>query len=250
MSSNPNSGSGKLWKVRNVERESYAINSLYLDGGDESVFNSRHAGQYVMIRLPRNGDWSEPHAFTISCAPEDSVIRLTIKEVDDFTGSIPRIASGSDVKLAGPYGKFCRGIDDKKQILMIAGGVGITPFLSVLRHFTNIKADNRVTLFWVNKTMQDSFANDELRQMTRVLNLNIVHLLSREEDVEKYMDSAFSSVRSESSRLSVEILTEYSDPKSAACYLCGPPPMQESTLDNLEKLGVDRGFVEVEKFSF
>ena len=72
---------------------------------------------------------------------------------------------------------------------MFAGGVGITPFLSVLRHFKAMSAKNRVILFWTNRTIDDTFSMDELNEMTKALNFRIVHTLSREKGVEKYLQT-------------------------------------------------------------
>jgi len=158
-----NENSRKIWRVLKTEPENYDTTSLYLEGNDER-FKKRRAGQRVSIRILRDDGWSEPHPFTISCAPEDPIPRLTIKKSGVFTSSIPDLKPGTPVKCEGPLGVFCKDIDTREEIAMIAGGVGITPFLSVLRHFRNICATNRMTLFWTNKTIDDVFAADELKE--------------------------------------------------------------------------------------
>jgi len=156
-----NEDSKKAWKVLKTEPENHDTTSLYLEGGYEG-FSKRRAGQYLSLSILREDGWSEPHPFTISCAPEDKILRLTIKKSGRFTSSIPELRPGTPVKCAGPFGVFCKDIDKQGEILMIAGGVGITPFLSVLRHFRSIGAKNRVRLLWTNKTREDAFAADEL----------------------------------------------------------------------------------------
>jgi NAD(P)H-flavin reductase len=247
------SGAGQdqknIWKVIKVVPENHDTNSLYLEGSDHG-FDLRKAGQYASIRIMRPDGWSEPHPFTISGAPEDPFVRLTIKKEGRFTSAIPDLKPGAPVKCMGPLGAFCKDIDAKPFIVMIAGGVGITPFLSVLRHFSNIKAGNRVTLIWVNKTMEDVFSTDEISEMTRALNFTVVHCLSREEDVRRHARQEYPGVIYEKGRLSEDILRRYGVSGGASVYLCGPPPMMDSALNDLQKVGVDPSTVDREKFSW
>ena len=152
--------------VIKVEPENQEINSLYLQA-EGDAFSARTAGQYASIRTVRPEGWSEPHPFTLSGAPEDPYIRMTIKKEGSFTSAIPNLKPGDQVKCMGPLGVFCMDIDTKPAIVLIAGGVGITPFLSVLRHFRNKRLANAVTLFWVNRGKDDIICSDEIKAMTK-----------------------------------------------------------------------------------
>ena len=236
-----------IWTVVKVVPENQDIHSLYLEGSDEK-FKGRKAGQFVSIRILRPDGWSEPHPFTISGAPEDPILRLTIKKEGVFTSAIPDLKPGGPVKCMGPLGVFCKDIDLKPVIVLMAGGVGITPFLSVLRHFRNIKASNKVTLFWVNKAIADVFSSDEIAEMIRDLNLTVVHCLSREDDPQLYFQQQHPLVHYEKGRLNGDILKSHGVAKDAAFYLCGPPPMMEATVKELGSLNVEPSAVEQEKF--
>jgi predicted ferric reductase len=238
-----------IWKVVRIVPENHDSNSLYLEGSDEG-FQGRKAGQYASIRIMRPDGWSEPHPFTISGAPEDALLRLTIKKEGKFTSAIGDLKPGAPVKCIGPLGVFCKDIDAKPSIVMIAGGVGITPFLSVLRHFRNIKVHNEATLFWANKTADDIFSSGEIKQMSRDLSLIVVHCLSRDEDVSRYADTLYPNVFYEKGRLNEDILRRHGVMRGAAIYLCGPPSMMESALNDLQKLGIDPESVEREKFGW
>ncbi|OPY92665.1 MAG: Flavohemoprotein [Syntrophaceae bacterium PtaU1.Bin231] len=238
-----------IWKVVKVVPENHDITSIYLEGTDEK-FARRFAGQFASIMVKRGEGWSEAHPFTISAAPEDANLRFTIKKEGSFTSAVPDLKPGDPVKCMGPLGVFCKNIDTKPRIVMLAGGVGITPFLSALRHFVNAKAGNAVTLFWVNKTLADTFAADEIGGMTRQLNLTVVHCLSREEDVQRFFHPAAPRVLYEAGRLNADILKKHGFDKEAAFYLCGPPPMMESALADLGGLGVPPETVNSEKFAY
>jgi len=243
-----NENSRKIWRVLKTAPENFDTTSLYLEGNDER-FKKRRAGQWVSIRILRDDGWSEPHQFTISCAPEDEILRLTIKKAGEFTSSIPALKRGTEVKCEGPFGVFCRDIDTKEEITMIAGGVGITPFLSVLRHFRNIGATNRVALFWTNKTIDDVFAADELKEITKELKLRVVHTLSREKEVDKYLQPDFPEVLYVPGYATRQVLQRHLDFPRTSFYLCGPPKMQDFVLGELEACGVDPESVEKENFS-
>ena len=245
-----NKESKNVWKVIKTEPENHDTTSLYLEGGN-AKFSTRRAGQYASIRIMRADGWSEPHPFTISAAPEDQNLRLTIKKSGVFTTSIQDVQPGTPVKCAGPLGVFCKDIDTKDDIVMIAGGVGITPFLSVLRHFQNIDAKNSAILFWSNKTIEDSFAADELNVMTKELNLTVIHALTREENVQKYIQDAFPQVLYASERVGKELLQRYVDGiHKASIYLCGPPKMMDFVLEDLKNLDIDPKSVAMESFSW
>lgn len=244
-------------KVVKVARENHDTTSLFFTGPDIERFKGREAGQFAAIRVMKDGQWSEPHPFTLSCPPEADLLRMTIKSSGgEFTSAVPEIAPGTPVQLAGPFGQFCHGIEEQQRIVMIAGGVGITPFLSVLRHFKETGAQNDVTLFWANKGFADAFAAEELEELTQGLKLRVVHVLSRvaEEDrrpAPQFEDGRPGSVAHEYGRVSREFfLRHLGDVSGAAFYLCGPPPMQQAVLDELTGCGVEPERVRREAFVF
>jgi predicted ferric reductase len=238
-----------MCQVIKVVRENHDINSLYLEMSDEK-FNHRKAGQFASLMIMRTDGWSEPHSFSISGAPEESNLRLTIKNVGKFTSAINDLKPGTEVRCRGPFGTFCKDIDNKPSIVLLAGGVGIAPFLSVLRHFRNIKAGNKVVLFWVNKSIEDIFSADEIASMTNELSLRVVHCLSREDNAQKYFRSDYSATFYEKGRLSGDILAKFGISRDAAFYLCGPLSMMESAIMELGKLDVDPSLVQQERFTW
>ncbi len=241
--------------VIKVDRENHDTTSIYFAGPDMERFKKREAGQFGSIRIFRNGQWTEPHPFTLSCAPEDDALRMTIKQSGAFTSTIPEIEPGTPIQCAGPFGQFCHGIEEQQQIVMIAGGVGITPFLSVLRHFKETGQDNEIVLFWANKTPADAFAAVELEQLTLSLRLHVVHAFSRvaEHDWQpapQFTDGRPGRITHEYGRLNRELLARHLLSPSAAYYLCGPGPMQQAVLEELAKCGVAPESVRKEAFQF
>lgn len=241
--------------VVKVAQENHDTTSIFFTGPDMERFRGRKAGQFASIRVLRDGTWSEPHPFTLSSAPEDDALRMTIKNSGTFTRTAPELEPGTPIQCAGPFGNFCEGIDAQPEIVMIAGGVGITPFLSVLRHFRVIAAANRVLLVWANKTPRDAFAAAELEAMTRTLRLTVVHAFSRVAPEERrpapvFADGRPGRVVHEYGRLSRELLARRLPDGKAAFYLCGPQAMQETVIVELASCGVAQEVVQKAAFVF
>jgi len=239
----------KIWRVLKTEPENHNITSLCLEGDDERL-KKRRAGQWASIRVLREDGWSEPHPFTIACAPQDEILLFTIKKAGTFTASISDLRPGTEVKVEGPFGVFCRDIEKRAEIALIAGGIGITPFLSVIRRMRNIRAKNTVNLFWTNKTIEDLFAAHELNETTRGLNCKVIYTISREKDAEKYFQNDYPRVLFLSGHITREVLAEHLQLPDTSFYLCGPPRMQESILNELEACGVDPDSVNREQFTY
>jgi predicted ferric reductase len=242
-------------KVVKVEKENEDTTSIYFSGPDMERFKNRKPGQFASIRVFQDNTWSAPHPFTLSCAPGDETLRMTIKKSGAFTSTIPDIAPGTPIQCTGPFGQFCKDIGTSKEIVMIAGGVGITPFLSVLRHFRDTGADNEITLFWANKTPGDAFAAKELEELTTSLRLHVVHVFSRVTAEDQPPAPTFDDGRPGKTsygfgRLNQEMLLRHIKYMEASFYLCGPPPMQEAVLAELSQCGVEPGKVEKEAFVF
>jgi predicted ferric reductase len=233
----------KTWRVVETIPESADVTSVVIEGPEDAP--EHQPGQFASLRvLQDDGTWSPPHPFTISCEPGGGRRRFTIKKIGDFTAGVRSWKPGTPVQCSGPMGAFCKDIDRHANIVMIAGGVGITPFLSVLRAFREQGADNRVTLFWANKTVEDAFARRELAEMTRELNLKVVHVISREEPP----PDESGRVVYERGRFDMDMLYRHLDSLEASYYLCGPPAMQETVLKELERCGIDKEQVQREAF--
>jgi predicted ferric reductase len=91
------------------------------------------AGQFVYATFHQSGIPLESHPFTISSPPGGDSIRLAVKRLGDFTGSVMTLRPGARAQLEGPFGRFCISPDGVHAQTWIAGGIGITPFLSWAR---------------------------------------------------------------------------------------------------------------------
>jgi len=229
------------WLVGQVVPETHDTTTLVLLRAEGSGgFLWRRPGQFATIRIKRALGWGEPHPFTISGEPSTKEeLRFTIKRAGEFTASIPSLLPGTPALCEGPYGVFCPDFEREKNVVMIAGGVGATPFLSAIRHASRVAPDVRVTLIWNNKTRSDITAADELDGLAASMWLKVVHVLSREGEGVVVGTGGSSEgdgstgVFYERGHVTAEVLRKHVDPDSASFYLCGPPEMQQFVLTQL-----------------
>ena len=122
------------------------------------------AGQFVFLKFGVRG-MSEPHPFTIASSPDEPVLRFFIKNLGDWSEALGhRISAGARVKIEGPYGALpVLPERSASEILWIAGGVGITPFLGAA--CSRLPDDGPIPhLFYCVRTRQDAVALAELEQ--------------------------------------------------------------------------------------
>jgi predicted ferric reductase len=168
---------------------------------------------------------------------------MTIKSVGDFTATIGKTQPGDQAFLEGPFGHFSYTLRPQdKDIVFLAGGIGITPLMSMLRHMRDTQADISVLLFWGNKTEADIIFREELEALTagEKPRLRVVHVLNQ----------AGADWPGEKGYLSADLLKKYIpqglDDKTY--YICGPPAMTDLALRLLRQLGVPAGKIDYEQF--
>lgn len=211
-------------------------------------------GQFAFLRL-KMGDSIEPaHPFTISSSPISKDVVFTIKAVGDFTSKLIDNHAGSEAYIEGPYGRFSyTNVEDSSPLLLIAGGVGITPILSMLRLLKKDDPDRRIICIWGNKTERDIFLKEEIREIQNEMkNLKMVHVLSNFQDAEAadspvdgdipgLLDYGFVDEACLSRHVSLE--------QNWEVFVCGPPVMMSKLRKTLKSLGISSANVHMEKFS-
>lgn len=192
------------------------------------------AGQFAFVEVQGKG-WDEPHPFTISSAPGEDRLRFTMKVLGDWTRKVrEELQPGASVIVRGPHGRFDTRKAGRKQI-WLAGGVGLTPFLSSIRDMTE-DDDRDIHLVYAARDIKDAIFLEELKERAAALgNVKLVPLFSDEGNFAR-----------------VDIMkTKLTDPLDTYDYfLCGPKPMVNGLIRDLGAEGVTRARIHTEAFEF
>jgi len=224
------------YRLAEIKKESHDTWTLVLEGTPIK----HQPGQFMFLQLVQNDRISEPHPFTISSSPGSSSLSVTVKSVGDFTRTLPGMRTPGRAFVDAPFGTFSYQNHDAEDLVFIAGGIGITPFLSMLRDMRDRRLHKRVTLFWGNKRDEDIICRKELDEMvSKNPGLEIIHVLSRQEDWQ-----------GEKGHINTDMLGRYK-PRlpGAKCFICGPPTFLKDIRKALQALGVPRKQIYWERFA-
>ena len=156
------------YRVVDVRQETHDVWTLKFEPPEGKTRFDFLPGQFQFVTLLRGrGLPEEEHHFTISSSPtEEGFHTSTIKASGDFTATIGETRPGDLAVIEAPFGRFSSVFyQGTKEYVYIAGGIGITPFMSNLRYMHDIKAEHRVLLLYVNKTEADIVFRDELASL-------------------------------------------------------------------------------------
>jgi predicted ferric reductase len=189
------------------------------------------AGQFVVLAFGGPGRWQH-HPFSVSSAPSARRLEVTIKAVGDYTSDLSDwLRPGLPAKLAGPFGAFDYRHGGHDQI-WIAGGIGITPFISWIRSLDEA-FDRSVDLYYAVAREADAIYLDEILAAAKRLTSLRPHLVCSE------MESRLTAER---------VMEAVPAGVSPSVYMCGPPPMMKSFAKGFRRLGVPANRVRWEQF--
>ncbi len=233
------------YEITDLRQETHNTWTVEMRAKDGRQIRSHRAGQFHFLTMHGENMPIEEHPFTISSAPsEKGILASTIKQSGDFTQLIGSARIGDAVSVRGPFGRFCYDLHPAgSDLVFVAGGVGITPFISMLRemHHTNDSRD--ILLIYSNRSEGDILFSEELDDLTRSrdLNLKVVHVLSRAKD----------QWPGERGRIGKTLLKKYValDPSARTYFICGPMGMTQTAIDALRQFGVPDHQIVIERFS-
>jgi len=213
-----------------------AITELVI-GLDRPV--ASQAGQFVFVAMPDIPERIAPevHPFSISGRPDAHTLRISAKALGDYTRSLALAQPGDKVAVWGPYGSFGRACEDAGDMVWVAGGIGVTPFLDLLQHEQrrDSRLDRRLDFFWTVAKAEDAIYRDELERACAQLPHLRVHL--HVTAVEGLLTA---------DRIAAVVGAEHI--AGATFLLCGPKPMMHALRRQLLAKGVRRPELISEEF--
>ena len=189
-------------------------------------------GQFAFIKVDTTGLLSQSHPFSMSSRPGTNKISFGIKNLGDYTLALGDIKTGSTIKVDGPYGTFSNTIVDKPRQIWIAGGIGITPFLSMA---SALESGQQVDLYYSTKSSEEAVYIKELQDISsKNKNLKLIQF-----------------VQNKSGYLTADAIFKLSkDIDEANFMICGPPAMMSSLRKQLRARGIENKNINTEEFNF
>nr|WP_231126413.1 ferric reductase-like transmembrane domain-containing protein [Motilibacter aurantiacus] len=236
----PFAAAGRPYQVEQVTPERGGATTLRLRAVGHGGVPFR-PGQFAWLKTAGSPYALEEHPFSFaSSAARPAQVELTVKAVGDFTTGVRALEPGSRVLLDGPHGSFSPARPDAAYVL-VAGGIGITPVMSLLRTFADERDPRSLVLVYASRRWEDVTFREELDDLAGRLDLRVVHVLS---DPPEGWPGERGRVEA---RLLARVLP--ADVRERNAFVCGPPPLVVATVEALRELGVPAEQVHAERFA-
>lgn len=235
------------YSVHSISKPTQSLYQLELIPADNQPVLTYKAGQYAFLRFVDSDVANESHPFSLSSSPEHSKekLQMIIKESGDFTRTLNQVKPGDKVTLDGPYGDYFpkEAAMSRTPMVLLSGGIGVTPNLSILRHEIANKSDRRIFFVWGLATKEDIMLVEELDRLEKEFPNFTYHFIFSNEEVPGYAHG-FISPKYLQEIGAGDLYDE------AHYYICGPPPMLNAAKKMLADNHVDPERIFLEEFAF
>ena len=236
----------RAYRVVEVRPETEGVHTVKMAPPEGEKVPDYLPGQFHFVTFYRGrGLPVEEHHWTISSSPaEKGFVSSTIKNLGDFTSTIWMTKVGDSAAVQGPFGRFSYLLHpEERDLVFLAGGIGITPLMSMLRHMRDTGDTRSVLLLYANRTEDQIVFQKELFEIEAGgrPDLKVVHVLSRPGE----------AWQGETGHIDRDRIVDHcGELEGKVFYVCGPPAMRESVVTGLLELGVPDRAVRLEIFSF
>jgi predicted ferric reductase len=212
-------------RVAAVVDEGPGVTSLWITG--------RRLGQFFLWRFLTRGHWTTAHPFSLSAVPDGRSLRITVKALGDHTARLAEIPVGTHVVAEGPFGIFTEASRRRAKVLLIAGGIGITPVRALLQEMLG-----DVVVVYRVVADEDVLFRPELDALARASGAELHYVVG---------DHATAEGRR---YLSPDHLRELvPDIAERDVYVCGPAGLTDIVTRHVRKAGVRRSHIHAERFA-
>jgi predicted ferric reductase len=222
------------YTVEAVKHPNAVTTEVTMRAKKEQIKRQR-AGQFLFVRFPGEKSLDESHPFTISSAPQEDVLRVTVKASGDFTRRLfDRLQPNMEAVVEGAYGMFDYKTGGQKQ-LWIAGGIGLTPFLSFIRDMDG-SLTHDIDFYYTVRHPEEALFADEIR-------------VAAERNPRLKPHIRYSATEG-SLRVEDIVRNTVGDIRNYHIYLCGPLSMIQAFERKFSDLGLPAENIHYEEFNF
>ena len=203
-------------------------------------------GQYLILRTTIDGE-EVRRAYSLSTSPDENEWRVAIKQINNgkFSTYAQSLKAGDEVEVMAPTGNFTVNSTEPKNYVLFAAGSGITPIISIAKYLVKANDANQVTLFYGNKSEDETIYKAELDQLSKEYShINVVYIYSRQE-----VNNSLLKGRIDASKIE-GLHNEYlSDQTINEIFACGPEEMIFAAKDFFVSKGIDEKHIHFELFN-
>ena len=222
-------------RVHSVVQEAPDVVSIVVRGSRVHEL-AAHPGQFFRWRFLTRDLWWASNPYSLSAAPMPDRLRITVKTLGDHSSKLARLRRGTRVVAEGPYGAMTVARRTRRKVLLIAGGVGVTPLRALFQALPASGGD----LTFVYRAGQDLDVvfRDELRAIAAKRNARL-HIITGHR-----ADLGYDPLSASNLTRNVPDLDRHD------VYVCGPAGMTEAVVTSLRGAGVPRRHIHCESFEF
>lgn len=247
-----------IWKIKIVQAPKFNVKEIYKATPSLWVLEfepkngqlvNYNPGDYFFIRFDKSADITgEGHPFSTSSAItklHSNSIEFMIKQAGDWTGALGNIKVGDIATLEGPYGDFYPNEVRTSEVpfILMGGGIGLTPNLSILRSEMDLESQREIHLVWALSYEEDMFMIDELEEYKKINPNFQYHIIFSNEEVEGFPFGFISHPFLKD----VGVADLY---QTGHFFICGPDVMMDATKKVLLDNGVPEDSINVDEFGF
>jgi len=221
--------------VQSVHREGRGVYSLVITGRHLHELQAE-SGQFFRWRFLTRDLWWAANPYSLSAAPRPGQLRITVKNLGGHSAALGRLRPGTRVLAEGPYGALTAARRTRRKVLLIAGGIGVTPLRAL---FESLPArPGELTMIYRASREQDVVFHDELTAVAHHRGARLHFVTGRRKNFRHDQLS------------STALTANVPDVRERDVYVCGPDGMTDSVVRALRQARVPRRQIHVESFEF
>jgi ferredoxin-NADP reductase/nitrite reductase/ring-hydroxylating ferredoxin subunit len=218
------------------------------------------AGQFAFFDI--GGVYDDPKGpirhFTLSSSPTEDFIMFSTRIRDSpYKRRLSTLEKGARVKVRGPEGQFVLHQDYSKPAVFLSGGIGVTPFRSMIKYATDKQLPSKIVMFDSNRNRENIIFKKEFDDWANInKNLKIIYTISDDQDRHEQQSSSSSTAndwKGEHGRIDKAMILKYLDTSilnNSIFYICGPPNMLKAMQDLLQaELRIPQDRIKMEEFT-
>lgn len=225
-----------------VKKYKYVVSSVQVLGGHVTEVLLKPAnnkmnfvpGQFAFISFKDNSVSSESHPFSLSSSVNDETISFNMKNLGDYTSVLPNLSVGSEALIEGPFGKFSYKDGYSKNQIWIAGGIGVTPFLSMIDAVSK-EEGYKIDFYYCLKNEKEAVHLDDLKKYEAKED-STIKIIPYYSDVEGFINAEKIKAKSDGF-------------EDKDIFLCAPPVMISALRKQLRFAGVKKTRIHSEEFN-